>query len=139
VAVLLTSACAHSNLPAKIRREARAGDRPACRENEIVSALDRVPQPELSWIDRRIGGLTTPLKYAGISGWNDTGCSGRIVGVAVRDATHSSGGLFTIDVRLSSARIGDAVGLPGATFASKSNRALALTVSSARIPCDAGW
>jgi len=112
-AASLTSACAHANLPAKIRREARAGDRPACRQDEIVSALDRVPQPELSWVDRKIGALTTPFKYAGISGWDDTGCFARIVGVAVRDAAHSSGGLFTIDVRLSSARIGDATGPPG--------------------------
>jgi hypothetical protein len=112
-AALLTSACAHTNLPAKIRREARAGDRPVCREDEIIAALDRIPQPELSWIDRKIGAVTTPFKYAGISGWEDTGCSGRVVGTVVRDAAHSSGGLFTIDVRLASAQIGDAKGPPG--------------------------
>ena len=111
--LLLLAGCAHVNIPAKTRQAAAAGERPVCRPSEIVAQLDRLPQPELTWLDRKIGALTTPFKYAGISGWQDTGCTGRLVGVAVRDAAHSSGGLFTIDVRLSSIRIGDEAGLPG--------------------------
>ena len=111
--LLMAAGCAHLNLPAKTREAALAGERPVCRPSDIVAQLDRLPQPELSWIDRKIGALTTPFKYAGISGWEDTGCTGRIVGVAVRDAAHSSGGLFTIDIRLSSIRIGDERGAPG--------------------------
>ncbi len=111
--LVFLAGCAHVNLPAKTRRAALAGERPVCRSSDVVSQLDRLPQPELTWIDRKIGALTTPLKYAGISGWEDTGCTGRMVGVAVRDAAHSSGGLFTIDVRLSSIRIGDEAGAPG--------------------------
>jgi hypothetical protein len=110
---LLLAGCAHVNIPAKTRQAAVSGERPVCRPSDIVAQLDRLPQPELSWLDRKIGALTTPFKYAGISGWEDTGCTGRLVGVAVRDAAHSSGGLFTIDVRLSSIRIGDETGLPG--------------------------
>ena len=109
----MAAGCAHVNLPAKTREAALAGERPVCRPSDIVAQLDRLPQPELSWIDRKIGALTTPFKYAGISGWEDTGCTGRIVGVVVRDAAHSSGGLFTIDIRLSSVRIGDQTGAPG--------------------------
>jgi hypothetical protein len=107
VSLLAASGCAHTNLPEQVRQAALAGERPACRPAEIVDQL------EISWLDRQMGAVTTPFKYAGISGWEDTGCTGQIVGVAVRDAAHSSGGMITIDVQLKSVRIGDEAGMPG--------------------------
>jgi len=66
LSLLILAGCAHINVPAKTRQAAAAGERPVCRPSEIVAQLDRLPQPELSWLDRKIGALTTPFKYAGI-------------------------------------------------------------------------
>jgi hypothetical protein len=71
--------------------------------------LSEAPQPALSWLDRAIAFLTTPFKRLGISGWKETGCSGRGSGRAVRDAQHSTDGFWTIDVALAGL---DVAGVP---------------------------
>jgi hypothetical protein len=59
-----------------------------------------------SRFDRFIAFLTTPFKFLGISGWQETGCQAMATGRPVRDAQHSTDGFWTIDVRLEEFRIG---------------------------------
>jgi hypothetical protein len=67
--------------------------------------LSLEPQPALSWFGRFIAFLTTPFKFLGISGWEETGCRAIATGRPVRDAQHSTDGFWTIDVRLEAFRI----------------------------------
>jgi len=71
-----------------------------CDPVATLSMLSGVPQPELSWFSRWIAFFTTPFKFLGISGWTDTGCTGRGRGRLVRDAQHSTDGFWTLDVGL---------------------------------------
>ncbi len=78
-----------------------------CDPGATVAKLSNVPQPELAWWERWAAILTTPFKYLGVSGWSDTGCSGRGRGRLVRDAQHSTDGFWTIDVSLEHFRVGE--------------------------------
>jgi hypothetical protein len=71
-----------------------------CNAEGTVGKLSVEPQPELSWFDRMIAFLTTPFKFLGISGWEETGCDAAAVGWPVRAAQHSTDGFWTVDVRL---------------------------------------
>lgn len=78
----------------------------ACDAAGTVDKLSMEPQPALSWFDRMIAFLTTPFKFLGVSGWEETGCGADAVGRPVRDAQHSTDGFWTMDVRLDAFWIG---------------------------------
>ena len=80
-----------------------------CDPAATVGALSLEPRPPLSWLSRWIAVLTTPFKFLGISGWKETGCDARVVGVPVRPAQHSTDGFWTIDVELRLFQIGSVV------------------------------
>jgi hypothetical protein len=84
-----------------------------CDAGRTLSILSKEPQKRLGWFSRVIGFLTTPFKYLGISGWQETGCFASVVGVPVRDAQHSTDGFWTIDVNLRSFEIGQEAAPPG--------------------------
>ncbi len=79
-----------------------------CDAPGTIARLSARPQPPLSWLDRLAAFLTTPFKFLGISGWEETGCAAEGAGQPVRDAQHSTDGFWTIDVRLAGLRIGSA-------------------------------
>lgn len=83
------------------------GARPCDPEATVARLSDR-PQPALSWFDRWIAIVTTPFKFLGISGWSDTGCSGRGRGRLVRAAQHSTDGFWTLDIAIEAFAIGEA-------------------------------
>jgi hypothetical protein len=95
------------------RREARER-RPetfaaiVCDAEGAIAKLSTERQPALSWFGRFIAFLTTPFKFLGISGWQETGCEAQARGRPVRDAQHSTDGFWTIDVALDAFRIGAA-------------------------------
>jgi hypothetical protein len=78
----------------------------ACDAQGTLAKLSRTPQPALSFFDRLVAFLTTPFKFLGISGWQETGCEAKAAGRPVRDAQHSTDGFWTIDVVLESFAIG---------------------------------
>lgn len=78
----------------------------ACNPAWLLGALGTHAEDALSAVDEGIGVFTTPLKYAGISGWVDTGCDAEATGTPVRTAQHSTDGFWTVDVRLSAMMIG---------------------------------
>jgi hypothetical protein len=77
-----------------------------CDPRATLGRLSEEPQDALSWFDRFIAVLTTPFKFCGISGWEETGCQAQACGRPVRDAQHSTDGFWTIDVLLTTFRIG---------------------------------
>ena len=87
------------------RREIREG-RPerfagiVCDPTATIARLSGAPQLALSWFERFVAFLTTPFKFLGISGWQETGCDAAASGRPVRDAQHSTDGFWTIDVGL---------------------------------------
>lgn len=80
----------------------------ACDAWVTIGKLSVEPQPPLSWLVRLLAFLTTPFKFLGISGWEETGCEAEGSGQPVRDAQHSTDGFWTIDVALAEFRIGAA-------------------------------
>jgi hypothetical protein len=80
----------------------------ACDAAGTIARLSTDPQEALTWFDRVIAFLTTPFKFLGISGWQETGCDAEALGRPVRDAQHSTDGFWTIDVRLETFAIGTA-------------------------------
>jgi len=80
----------------------------ACDAEATLGRLSTAPQPALSLFDRLIAFLTTPFKFLGISGWQETGCEAKAAGRPVRDAQHSTDGFWTIDVALDAFAIGTA-------------------------------
>ena len=78
----------------------------ACDAAGTVARLSADAQPALSWLGRFLAFLTTPFKFWGISGWEETGCEAAASGRPVRDAQHSTDGFWTMDVRLEEFRIG---------------------------------
>jgi putative membrane protein len=72
----------------------------------MLAGLETAPRPALGRFSRWIAFLTTPFKYLGISGWEETGCEGKGDGRPVRDGQHSTDGFWTIDVELESFAIG---------------------------------
>ncbi len=79
---------------------------PPCDVASTIRMLSVQPQPALGCIACALAFLTTPFKLLGISGWKETGCTGRASGRAVRDAQHSTDGFWTVDVALASFVIG---------------------------------
>jgi hypothetical protein len=77
-----------------------------CDALGTIAKLSTDPQEALSWFGRFIAFLTTPFKFLGISGWQETGCEAQASGRPVRDAQHSTDGFWTIDVRLEAFWIG---------------------------------
>jgi hypothetical protein len=71
-----------------------------CHPQRIVSKLSTEPRPPLTGAAEKLGWATAPFKRIGVSGWVDTGCSARAVGIPVRPAQHSSDDLWTVDVKL---------------------------------------
>jgi hypothetical protein len=72
-----------------------------CNANVVLGSLSPQPQESLGWFTEVIGIGTTGLKKVGVgSRWEDTHCNARGIGRAVRDAQHSTDGLYTIDVQL---------------------------------------
>jgi hypothetical protein len=84
-----------------------------CDPAATMARLSGEPQPALCWFSRWIAILTTPFKFLGISGWTDTGCSGRGIGSLVRNAQHSTDGFWTLDVALESFGIGEIAAAAG--------------------------
>jgi hypothetical protein len=78
----------------------------ACDAAGTIARLSTEPQPGLSWLERFLAFFTTPFKFRGISGWEETGCEAQAAGRPVRDAQHSTDGFWTIDVRLEAFAIG---------------------------------
>jgi hypothetical protein len=67
----------------------------------VLGSLSPQPQETLGWFTEVIGIGTTGLKKVGVgSRWEDTHCNARGIGRAVRDAQHSTDGLYTVDVQL---------------------------------------
>jgi hypothetical protein len=85
-----------------IQQRASAAPRaaPTCDAAKTLGLLSTAPQPALSWFSRFIAFLTTPFKFLGISGWEETGCEAAGAGYPVRDAQYSTDGFFTIDIAL---------------------------------------
>jgi putative membrane protein len=77
-----------------------------CEPSATLAGLETAPRPALGRFSRWIAFLTTPFKYLGISGWEETGCEGKGDGRPVRDGQHSTDGFWTIDVELGSFAIG---------------------------------
>lgn len=77
-----------------------------CDPDGTIAQLSTSPQEPLSWFDRAIAWFTTPFKFCGISGWEETNCVAGASGRPVRDAQHSTDGFWTIDVALASFVIG---------------------------------
>ncbi len=77
----------------------------ACNPAWVLGHLGTQAEGALSKVDEDIGVFTTPLKFAGISGWVDTGCNAEATGTPVRTAQHSTDGFWTVDVRLSAMAI----------------------------------
>ncbi len=77
-----------------------------CDASGAIASLSRRPQPALSWFGRFIAFLTTPFKFLGVSGWEETGCDASGRGRPTRDAQHSTDGFWTIDIELESLAIG---------------------------------
>jgi hypothetical protein len=77
-----------------------------CDAPGTLDELSRSPQAALSLFDRLIAFLTTPFKFLGISGWQETGCEAKASGRPVRDAQHSTDGFWTIDIALEAFAIG---------------------------------
>ena len=77
-----------------------------CDPRGTIARLSMSPREPLSWFDRAIAWFTTPFKFCGISGWEETGCEAKASGRPVRDAQHSTDGFWTIDVALASFAIG---------------------------------
>jgi hypothetical protein len=71
-----------------------------CHPQRIVSKLSTEPRPPVTGAAEKLGWATTPFKRIGVSGWVDTGCSARAVGIPVRPAQHSSDDFWTVDVKL---------------------------------------
>ena len=78
----------------------------SCDADGTIAKLSGAPPPALGWFSRLIAWFTTPFKFLGISGWEDTGCSGEGRGRLVRDAQHSTDGFWTVDVSLEGFAIG---------------------------------
>jgi hypothetical protein len=97
------------------RRPSEAAVAAVCDASGTIARLSAAPQPALGWFSRWIAILTTPFKFIGISGWEDTGCVAHARGSAVRDAQHSTDGFWTIDVALEAFTIGEAAA-PAARF-----------------------
>ena len=75
------------------RVQSREGERfslPVCDAAGTLKKLSPEPQPPLSWFDQVIAFLTTPFKYLGIHGWQETGCVAEGRGSPVRKAQHST-------------------------------------------------
>lgn len=99
VLTVLLSGCTHAFItPANLRQP--GVKRPRCNPARTIRRLSRKPQEGLDIIQVAAAALTTPFKKMGLWGWRDTGCDATVVGVPVRDAQHSSGGFYTIDLRL---------------------------------------
>jgi hypothetical protein len=81
----------------------------ACDAPAAIAKLSLKALPALSWFGRWIAFLTTPFKFLGISGWQETGCEAKATGSPVRDAQHSTDGFWTIDVALEAFAIGATV------------------------------
>jgi hypothetical protein len=77
-----------------------------CNAAKVIEELGTAPHPALGWFSRWIAFLTTPFKFWGISGWQDTGCEAKASGTPVRDAQHSTDGFWTIDVAIAAFEVG---------------------------------
>jgi len=91
----------------RAKRPERFG-RIACDPAGTIGRLSGEAQKALSLFDRWVAWLTTPFKFCGTSGWEETGCEAGALGRPVRDAQHSTDGFWTIDVRLERFTIGAA-------------------------------
>lgn len=106
--LLLAGGCSHVFIvPGDLNHPgtAAATKRPKCNPSRTLRRLSKKPQSGLDFLDVASGALTDPLKKIGVFGWRDTGCNATLVGVPVRDAQHSSGGFWTLDLRLSKLEI----------------------------------
>jgi hypothetical protein len=82
-----------------------------CADLWVANHLWTKPNPVLHEVDEAIGIVTTAIKKQGIEGWTYTGCGTQAEAVAVRDAQHSTDGYWTIDVWLTSFRVGSMNGI----------------------------
>jgi hypothetical protein len=94
-------------------RPSEAAVAAVCDAVGTIARLSTAAQPALWWFSRLVAVLTTPFKFIGISGWEDTGCVGHARGRAFRDAQHSTDGFWTIDVALEAFSIGEAAAPAG--------------------------
>ena len=96
---LLLTGCTHAFItPTSLHQP--GAKRPRCHAASTLRRLSKKPQNGLDIVDIATSALTTPFKKLGLFGWRDTGCNAEVVGVPVREAQHSSGGFYTIDLRL---------------------------------------
>ena len=92
--------------------------RSGCNPSAQIGRFMIIPKPRLSAVDRASGFITTPLKYLstefdGPHAWERTGCIAIGFGRPVREAQHSTDGLYTVDVSITELRIGDLLVPPG--------------------------
>src|ERR1039457_4370417 len=78
----------------------------ACDAAGTGELLSKEAQEALGGFARFIAFLTTPFKRIGISGWKETGCAGEGSGRPVRDAQHSTDGVYTTDGTLQALTVG---------------------------------
>jgi hypothetical protein len=109
---LLVVGCTHASIvPADLRKPGVI--RPRCNAARTLRRLSKKPQVGLDIVDIATSALTTPFKKLGLVGWRDTGCDAAVVGVPVREAQHSSGGFYTIDLRLLKFEVEGKLARPG--------------------------
>ena len=76
-----------------------------CDAPAEIARFMTIPKPRLTALDRDSGFLTTPLKYLstqfdGPHAWERTRCAAAGFGRPVREAQHSTDGLYTVDVAI---------------------------------------
>lgn len=109
---LLFQGCTHAFInPAELRQP--GVKRPRCHAAHTLRRLLTKPQEGLDSVDIVTSVLTTPFKKLGLSGWKDTGCDATVVGVPVREAQASTGGHYTIDLRILKLEINGKESKPG--------------------------
>ena len=111
VVALLASACY-----TWVKWEGPATATPRCDPASVLAMLDSAPQPQLGWIARKLGAVTTPWKRRGISGWRQTYCMAEASGALVRDAQRSTDGFWTFDLHLTEIRIDSVSSWPACRF-----------------------
>jgi hypothetical protein len=97
-----------------------AAIRAHCRVDAEIALFMKIRKPRLKPIDRYSGFITTPLKYLstkfdGPHAWEKTGCSAVGSGYPVREAQHSTDGLYTIDVSINELRV-EGVAVPSGRY-----------------------
>jgi hypothetical protein len=77
----------------------------SCNVPWLVSWFSTSKQGQLTWFDELTGFISTPFKKMDISGWTETGCKAVAQGYPVNRIGHSTDGLYTLDLKITSVSI----------------------------------